>query len=60
MKMQKKSSYKIVVQRKHSQDNVKAADLFTRIITDNIIRNCPNKEYLKKSAADTVASGIES
>lgn len=55
-----KSSNTIVIERKYSNDKVKAIDLFTRIISDNIIRENPNVKALKEALSEATLLDAES
>lgn len=54
------AGYTIVIERKYSKDKVKAIDLFTRIISEKIIMNNPNKTSLKMALSEKNHSDIES
>jgi len=56
----KQSSYTIVIERKYSQDKVKAIDLFSRIISEKIIMSSQNKNPLKTALTENTHSDIES
>lgn len=54
------AGYTIVIERKYSKDKVKAIDLFTRIISEKIIMNNPNKTSLKMALSENTHSDVES
>lgn len=58
-KQKKQKSYTIVIERKYSQDNVKAIDLFSRIISEKIIMNNTNKNSLVLALSENTHSDIE-
>lgn len=56
----KQTVHTIIIERKYSNDKVKAIDLFTRLISDNIIRENPNVKALKEALSESTILDPES
>lgn len=56
----RQTSNTIIIERKYSNDKVKAIDLFTRLISENIIRDNPSGKALKAALSEVTCSDIES